>query len=226
MSISEVIGMTDPVRELISALRSSHSDLTSLLSHLVPPLDSLGLLSPTFRRLNATRLPTNVHITPKHISALQRAILEHVAPVWLDALADEGAALLLDQYFCPDAFSFASTAAGQVSCLAYSSILSLPLTEYSVRLLARLAREYPIDRLHVAILTNSDGQNARTDADWEDLIGNVVTVPPKVANALAGNLKGKMTLPSVLEQAAYFGGLSVRCEVMVHSLSSVHAKRT
>ena len=225
----EVIGtgamMTD-VRDLISALRSPQPDVASVLSLLAQPLDRLGLLQPTFRRFNTSRLPADVRITAKQISTLQQTILEHVAPVWLEALADEGAAPLLDQYFCPDAFSFASSAAGQVSSLAYSSILSLPLTEYAVRLLERLAKEYPVDRLHTSVLANTDGDGGRREAAWEDVIGTVVAVPAKVANALAGSLKGQ-TLPPSLEHAAYFGALSMRCEVLVASLSpSPHSKGT
>jgi telomere length regulation protein len=205
-----------PVREIISRLRLPVPDVSTLLALLAGPLDRLNLLPPKFRQYNTSPIPHGALVSAKHIPTLQQAILEHVVPTWRDVLADEGVTLLLDQYFCPDAFSFASPAAGEVTSLAYSSILALPLTAYSVHLLARLTREYPIDRLYAAVFTKTGAQGGpRRSIAWEDCISSVVAVPAKVANALGG----KADVPDVLEHATYFNNLSLRCEALVYSLS-------
>ena len=211
-----------PVREVINRLRSTVPDLPTLLSLLACPLDCLRLLPPKFRSYNTNPLPDGAQIAAKHIPSLQRAILEHVLPTWRDVLTEEGAIVLLEQYFCPDAFSFASPAAGEVTSLAYSSIISLPLTDYSIHLLVRLTREYPIDRLHAAVFSNSTQGIPRQSITWEDCVSSVVSVPAKVANALGE----KSDVPPLLDQATYFNNLSLRCESLIFSLSSKRSTGT
>jgi telomere length regulation protein len=199
-------------REVINQLQSPVTDLTTLRSLLSAPLECIGLLSPRFRRYNINPLEDGSFNISRHIPPIQRAILEHVVPTWETLLSEEGETALLEQYFCPDTFSFTSEAAGEVTLLAYSSILSLPLTEYSIRLLARLSKEYPIDRLHVALFSQKSGPGQTIS--WEDCIRNIVSIPAKVANALG--VSGDIT--PTLAHGEYFNNVSVRCEALMYSM--------
>jgi telomere length regulation protein len=142
------------IREVITRLQSPIPDLSTLLSLLCGPLDSLGLLPPQYRKFNSIPIPKGTLNLTRHVLPLQRVLLERVFPTWESILVEEKKLLLLTQFFCPDSFSFTSAAAGEIAVLAYSSILSLPLMDYSINLLARLSTEYPVDRLHAAVFSN------------------------------------------------------------------------
>ncbi|KAI0318340.1 telomere length regulation protein-domain-containing protein [Amylostereum chailletii] len=202
------------VRNVISRLQSPVPDLSTLLGLLAGPLDALSLLPPIYRKYNTDPLLHASINIPRHLPALQRALLEHVAPTWGSTLVNENLMPLVQQYFVPDAFSYAHPVAGQVSLYAYSVILSLPLRDYSVNLLARLTTAYPIDRLHTAIFGNKNSTVGQTTIAWEDAVRYVISVPVKVANALAGH-----AVPAELEQGAYFRNLCMRCEVLLASLA-------
>jgi telomere length regulation protein len=200
------------VEEVISRLQAAVSDLSTVLSLLCSPLDCIGLLPPQFRRYNVEPLSPGAVNIARHIPTLQRAVLQHIGPTWESALAEQDSVPLLEQYFCPDTFSFASTAAGDVTVLAYSTILSLPLSDYSIRLLVRLSERYPIDRLHAAVFSQHT-QNAKRTLGWEDCVRNIAAVPARVANSLQG--KG---VPPQLEHGSYFSAVCKRCEFIISSL--------
>ncbi|KAJ7694168.1 telomere length regulation protein-domain-containing protein [Mycena rosella] len=200
------------VEEIISRLQTALSDLSTVLGLLCGPLECIGLLPPQFRRYNAEPLPPGAVNISRHIPAFQREILQHIGPTWESTLAEKEAAALLEQYFCPDAFSFASPVAGDVTLLAYSTLLSLPLTEYSIRLLVRLSERYPIDRLHSAVFSREN--NAKQTLGWEDCVRNIAAVPARVANSLRGD-----KVPLQLEHGFYFGAVCKRCECAIASLS-------
>ncbi|KAJ7219093.1 telomere length regulation protein-domain-containing protein [Mycena pura] len=201
------------VEEVISQLQTELSDLNALLGLLCAPLDCIGLLPPQFTRYNVDPLPPGAVNISRHIPAFQREILRHIGPTWESALIEEDAASLLAQYLCPDVFSFASPVAGDVTLLAYATILSLPLTDYSIRVLVRLSERYPIDRLHTAVFSHGKHDAKRTLL-WEDCVRNIAAVPAKVANSLQG--KG---VPHQLEHGVYFNGVCKRCECAISSLS-------
>lgn len=205
------------VQDIISRLQSPIADLVTLLSLLCSPLNSLGLLPPQFRRFDNSLALANTPIVARHIPIIQRAILVHIAPTWKSTLDEEKKSLVLTQFFCPDSFSFASPAAGEVALSAYSTILSLPLSEFSVSLLARLSVEYPLDRLYKVVFFNqtADPFEKRSIA-WEDCLRNIASVPAKVANAIAEGLE----IPPELEQGRYFNNLCLRCEILIFSLST------
>ncbi|KAF8212436.1 telomere length regulation protein-domain-containing protein [Mycena galopus ATCC 62051] len=202
------------VEEVIGRLQAAVSDLSTLLTLLCSPLHCIGLLPPQFRQYNVEPLSPGAVNISRHIPTLQRVILQHIGPTWESALVEKDAVPLLEQYFCPDSFSFASTAAGDVTVLAYSTILSLPLTDYSIRLLVRLSERYPIDRLHAAVFSQHP-QNAKRTLGWEDCVRNIAAVPARVANSLQG--KG---VPPQLEHGAYLSAVCKRCEWMIASLSA------
>ncbi|KAG0705158.1 telomere length regulation protein-domain-containing protein, partial [Suillus ampliporus] len=202
------------IKLVVDSLQSPISDLQILLSLLCRPLDSVGLLPPQWRRFNLEPIqgPRALDIA-KAFPPLQRALIEHVLPTWSTVLADEGHLPLADQYFCPDAFAFALSAAGDVVLCAYSTLLSSVLTEESIRLLAKLSTQYPVDRLHTAAFAGNDS-SARKSVRWDDSLRNVSAVPLKAANAVE-----MRDLPPELELATYFNSLSTGTERLVFTLS-------
>ncbi|KAI0262956.1 telomere length regulation protein-domain-containing protein [Gloeopeniophorella convolvens] len=210
------------LRDVINRLQSPIPDLPTLLALIAGPLDALGLLPPHYRQYNIAPLPpSSLHI-PRHLPALQRALLAHVVPAWEPALAEAQLLPLLEQCFVPDAFAYATPAAGAVALHAYGALLALPLTPYTAHLLARLAAAYPLDRLHAAAFTGA--RTSQADAAWEDAVRVVLAVPAKAANALAG--RGEGALPAALEQGAFFAGVSVRCEALLWRLAQQQAKES
>ncbi|PBK77934.1 hypothetical protein ARMSODRAFT_14329 [Armillaria solidipes] len=203
-------------RDVVKQLRLPVGDITTLLALLSAPLDCLGLLPPTLRKYNINPLPDDTTQVLRHIPTIQKTILQYIFPTWEAALAKINATSILEQYFCPDSFSYALSSSGDVALFAYSTILSVPLSAYSIRLLERLTKEYPVDRLHRAIF--SGGSTSKKDVLWEDCIRNLAAVPAKVAN-----FSGTDPIPSSLEQGNYFTSLSVRCEALIFSLA-VNAK--
>jgi len=204
------------VRDVITRLQSPIPDLPTLLLLLCSPLRSLNLLPLPFRKYNTDPLPGGIINITRHIPPFQRALLEHVIPTWESTLAEEKKTLLLTQYFCPEP-SFASLAAGDIALLAYSNILSLPLTEYSVSLLVQLSAEYPVDKLYAAIFSSHNTDSVQKQlVTWEDCLRNVAAVPAKVANTA-----GRSTpIPLELEQGKYFDNVSLRCEYLIFTLST------
>ncbi|KAI0362718.1 hypothetical protein OH77DRAFT_1442575 [Trametes cingulata] len=202
------------IRDVIARLQSPVQDLPTLLSLLAAPLGSIALLPPRFRKYDVSPIPSQAFNIPRHAPLLQRALLEHVIPVWERMLMQEDAYDLVEQYFCPDAMSFASPAARQLALYAYSTILSSTLTDHSVRLLAKLTKAYPIDVLHPILFSDGHGVPlGRHSVTWEDCVRNVVAVPAKVANYMAE----RRDIPPVLQLGPYFAEVSKRTENLIHS---------
>jgi telomere length regulation protein len=207
------------IQDHINRLRSPVPDLTTLLGLLSAPLDCLSLLPPRFHRYNTSPLPHDAFQISRHVPLLQRALLEHIVPTWRSSLEEENMLTIVDQYFVPDVFLSATSAAGQVSMHAYSTILSLPLGDYSLSILCRLASFYPIDRMHTSVFEDKAAAPVRQATRlWEDTVRNVLSAPAKVANALHG--KG---IPPALEQGPYFRALAVRIEALLAALAERRA---
>ena len=208
------------IQNILEQLRAQVADLQTLLKLLAGPLDCLGLLPPQFRHHNAQPLLPGTLNIKKHIPQLQRVLLQNIIPTWETILAENNATLLLDQYFCPDSFSNALPAAGEIAILAYSTLLSSQITEYALRFLEHLSAEYPVDRLHTAAFARTDLDKFVKDVGWEDCVRDLCMVPAKVANSLgvAGDI------PLGLENGVYFNNLSVRCEQLIYTLSGKSSK--
>lgn len=205
------------VRDVINQLQSPVSDLPTLLALISSLLDCIGLLPPHYVPYNTAPLHSAVFNTQRHLPPLQRALLEHVIPAWELDLSREKLMPLVEQWFIPDAFSYASPAAGEVTVHAYRSILSLSFTPYSMDLLARLTKAYPVDRLHTSVFSNlnKDSSSRQAILAWEDVVKSILSVPARVAN----HLEGKGEPPMDLEQGPYFANLCVRCEALLWKLS-------
>lgn len=206
MSVYSMAADSDDLSQLKSS--DNITDLQTLLQLLCGPLQSVGLLPPQFRKYtNSSNAKTRNII--KQYPTIQRTLLEKILPAWDHIIAEHGLSAIIDQYFCPDAFSFASDVAGQVVLMSYSTILSTPFNEFSIRFLSRLAKEYPVDRLHQAV--TKEGA-----IKWEDYVRNVIVVPAKVANFLGG----KGDIPDDLENGSYFNHLCLRTEQLIASTSA------
>jgi telomere length regulation protein len=205
------------VRNTINRLQSPVPDLSTLLMLISSLLDCISLLPPQYKPYNTAPLHPEAFNPSRHLPPLQRALLEHIVPTWQPELSRETLMPLIEQWFIPDAFSYASPAAGEVTVHAYNSILSLPFTPYSMDLLARLTKAYPLDRLHTTVFSqlHKDSSPQQTILAWEDVVKSILSVPARVANAL----EGKGEPPKELEQGPYFVNLSVRCEALLWKLS-------
>ncbi|KAI6039020.1 telomere length regulation protein-domain-containing protein [Pisolithus marmoratus] len=203
------------VQDVINSLRTSIHDIHHLVRQLCVPLHKARLLPPQYRRHHAHSSESGGAIdVAKIFPVLQHILLEIVLPTWEPALKEEGYMPLIQQYFCPDTFSNSpNTAAGIIALCAYSSILALP-TQIALDILLRLTKEYPIDRLYKTISEIPDAE--RRSLAWDDCLRNVFAVPSKVANALAGRV-----IPPLLGMPDYTNNLSVRCEYLLYTLSSV-----
>ncbi|KAI0670628.1 telomeric DNA binding protein [Trametes maxima] len=202
------------IREVIARLQTPVSDLPTLLSLLAAPLASIGLLPPRFRKFDTSPISSGAFNIAKYAPLIQRALLEHVILVWEPVLVEQDAYHLIEQYFCPDAMSFASPVARQLALYAYSTILSLALTEQSICLLAKLVKAYPIDILHFILSSARDhGASARHGISWEDCVRDVISVPAKVANYM----ETRRDIPSQLEYGLYFTNVSTRVEYLIYT---------
>ncbi len=205
------------VRDVLHKLQSPVLNLPTLLALISSLLDCIDLLPPHYRRYNTTPLHSASFNSQRHLPPLQRALLEHVIPTWEPDLSREKLMPLVEQWFIPDAFSYTSPPTGEVTVHAYKSILSLSFTPYSMNLLARLTKAYPIDRLHASVFSRSskDLSSRQTALAWEDVVKSILSVPAKVANFV----EGKGEHPKDLEQGPYFAKLCVRCEALLWKLS-------
>lgn len=208
----------EQIRDVIARLQAPIQDLTTLLGLLTPPLGAISLLPPTFAQYILTPLPTDSISVSKHIPLIQRALLEHILPVWGPILEEENCYDVVRQYFAPDIILISLPSAKDLVVYAYDSILSLPITRHSVRLLATLAKTYSIDILWSATVTRrAEGSLDKMTITWEDCVRNIAAVPAKVANILGGK---STTVPAELETGTYFNSLSRRIENLISLLSS------
>lgn len=200
------------LQDVLSQLQTRITEFQTLLPLLCLPLARVNLLPPQFRKFNSLPSEDATVDIAKVFPPIQRALLESILPTWETVLEEEGCSALTLQYFCPGAFSNASSSAGDVALCAYSTILSIPLHRRCVDLLLRLTKEYPIDRLFQAVCKTRD--SARRSVSWDDCLRNIFAVPTKVANAFKGQ-----GIPTDLGLPDYYNNLSIRTELLLHALS-------
>lgn len=206
------------IRDVILRLQAPVQDITTLYGLLASPLAYLKILPPKYSRHVVSPLPEHGMSLTKHIPLLQRALLEHVLPTWTPILDEQDSYSIVQQYFAPDLFSFAVPSAREIAVHAYSSILALPLTEHSIRLLVLLTQNYPIDVLWDTVARSR--RKAGTDKGtitWEDCVRNISAVPGKVANAYGEHLQGPV--PRELEFGNYINSIATRFEILVSTMA-------
>ncbi|KAF9533360.1 telomere length regulation protein-domain-containing protein [Crepidotus variabilis] len=215
-------------QNILEQLKAPIPDLQTLLCLLSTLLEAYGLLPPKYRVfLHSSALGFVISSPSKTLPQIQHILLVNILPTWDILLNENDDQDLVDQFFVPNAFSNASFAAGNAALCAYGILLVIlsgkhgqPSVVHAVRLLERLMKEYPIDRMYNAasISASSKRDIARRDQQWEDCVKDLCMVPAKVANALL-HVEGG-SVPDVLENANYFSALSGRVEELVFSLSS------
>lgn len=205
------------IRETISRLQGPVHELSEILALLCAPLYAIGLLPPAYHSYNTKPYsrPGSQKIL-KNIPILQSALLDTVVPAWYSSFKEQSLEPLLFVYFCPDVFFSASNVAGRIAVLAYSSILNSPLSDFSIDVLCRLGRFYPIDQLHAVVFAQSSALPAHGRANtWVDLVRNILSVPTKVANA-----RGLEDVPEDLSPHTFQSRLCLRVEQLVLSSAS------
>ena len=205
------------VSEAITRLQSPISDLPTLLSILCASLSAMGLLPPSFIKHNTAPFAQNTFIIQKHLSPIQHALLTVVAPAWLPTLSEQHLEPLLLAHFAPDAILSSSPAALYTALGGYSTVLSTPLSAFSLTVLAVLAHTYPIDRLHAAIFSRDSlvPSHKRTQA-WEDAVRDAASVPSRVANHARTGF-----IPPELEPGTYYTTFCKRIVSLVASSSNI-----
>lgn len=180
----------DTLRGLIKDLSTPVSEQDKLASLLSAPLATLLLLPSGLELYNSSPI-TRITLEPSRwIPQIQYAILRYVIPAWEIPLAQANLSPLVDQYFCPIPSDLPQS--GELALNAYSILLTPPIGSFAIRLLARLANMYSIDRLYMHIF-RAHGFAKRSESqkvtDWEGVVRDVVAVPGKIANVLAGDLQ-------------------------------------
>lgn len=231
----------DGFQAILEQLKAPIPDLSTLLSLLSTLLGAYNLLPPRYQiHLKSSATPgvspgSLVNTILKTLPHVQRILLLKVIPTWDVILNGNDASngSLIDQFFVPDIFSNASTSAGSVALCSYGVLLTnlsvkngSSSLDHTVRLLERLVKEYPIDRMYQAVFgpaTSTKRDGAKRNLEWEDCVKDLCMAPAKVANAVLQTEGG--TVPDALENASYFNALSIRVEELVLSLSSSRSQR-
>ena len=202
----------DDLKQILDALQSPIPDLETLLTLLARPLESIGLLQRRFQKYASETLPKGSFNIPKHLPAIQRALLLNVLPSWDSALREENALEISDQFFCPT--PSVSQNAGRTALEAYTTILSTPFNTFSVQYLSQLVRFYPIQTLFDCVFDSNPPNIAAIR--WEDCVRVVISVPVKVAN-FCGH---KYPAPDNLQYDSYITDLSSHTEDIIWRLGS------
>lgn len=202
----------DDVKQILDSLQSPISDLDTLLNLLARPLESIGLLQARFRRYASEKLPKGSFNIPKHLPVIQRALIQTVLPTWDNALHEENALDIVNQFLCPTPPT--SQNAARTALEAYAAILSTPFNTFSVRYLSQLATLYPIKLLFPCVFDSDTLDFAAIR--WEDCVREVISVPTKVAN-FCGR---EHSVPGNLRHDIYIASLCSHTEEVVWRLSS------
>jgi len=202
----------DDLKQILDALQSPISDLETLLTLLARPLESIGLLQKRYQKYASEKLPRGSFSIPKHLPAIQRALLQNILPSWDSVLHEENALEISDQFFCPT--PSVSQNAGRTALEAYTTILSSPFNTFSVQYLSQLAGSYPIQTLFDCVFDSNPPNIAAIR--WEDCIRAVISVPVKVAN-FCGH---KYPVPDNLQYDTYTTGLSSHTGDIIWRLAS------
>ena len=202
----------DDVKQILDSLQSSIPDLETLLNLLARPLESIGLLQTQFQKYVPQKLPKGSFSIPKHLTVIQRALLQNVLPSWDSTLDEENVLEIAEQFLCPSPSP--SQNAIRTALEAYTTILSIPFNTFSIRYLSRLTRSYHIQLLFDCVLDSNPPDIAAIR--WEDCVRAIISLPTKVAN-FCGH---EHSVPENLQYDAYVADLCSHTERIIWRLSS------
>ncbi|KAK2460524.1 hypothetical protein APHAL10511_006994 [Amanita phalloides] len=198
----------EDITTVLRALRTRVHDVHDLLALLAAPLKSIGFLPAIYDNDCLGHLCSPIGVRD-HIPLIQHALIEDVAPSWEIILREKGNIQLLEQYFCPTGEFKDESVVIDIVPLAYSTILSMPLTSFSVHLLQLLSSKYPMDKVYMIIFNR--GSSVKQELLWEDYVRNLLSIASRVANDYG--VEGKQ--PPSLERAIYFKNICVQCEQLI-----------
>lgn len=202
----------DDIAAILRALQTPICELQDLLPLLIAPLKTIALLPPGYDNHNVKLLNPFINI-PIHIPLIQHALIEKVVPTWEFALRESGNLQLLEQYFCPVRVNENVPAATEVITLAYSTIISNPLIDFSVHLLQRLSADYPMVKIYKMIFQRF---SMKQEVIWEDYVRIYLSIPTRIANSVG--VRGY--IPPSLESASYLQSICIQCEQLITYASS------
>lgn len=210
----------ESIKDLTLQLQNPISDLPHLLSLLVIPLESMGLLPPAYRSYLKNNEKSNFKKCfqlYKHLPLIQSAILNQIIPTWTSVFQEQRLDQLLIQYFSPEDTSLsAKETSGEVALCAYSTLLSCPLQSFTVNILQKLVDKFPINRIFSVIYSRSSGIALhRRPIIWEDTVRVILSIPSKIAN-----FNKNVSTSEVLEYDYFFSKICLRLESIISSLSS------
>lgn len=196
--------MTLAPASLSQQLSTPIKSTNQLLSLLVPPLASLGLLAdcPDLERRFASAASHGdpARFVKRQLGLVQKALIERVWPDWSAALAaelgeDQGR-IVLERFFVPvnvttglHADVALSAQSVLLSLLASKTTPSLPprSLEISFNLLARLGALLDFDSTYTSVFgtgpTEADLANATRTTRWQQIVKDFASLPTRVANA-------------------------------------------
>ncbi|PFH46357.1 hypothetical protein AMATHDRAFT_155382 [Amanita thiersii Skay4041] len=196
------------ISDIVQCLQTPIHDLSSLLSLLAAPLNSMGLLPKSYTHHDTNPLSGKCDI-PNHVHILQRVLLQHIVPTWQTTMKERGSMLLLDQYFCPINLSCEVIPVWEIVMLAYSTICSLHFNDTSIRLLQQLSIEYPISRLCESMVFCE--YTSKQETIWEDYVNNILSLSSRIGNARMHGLLA----PDLFDHANHLNNLSIQCEELI-----------
>lgn len=202
----------DDIAVILRALHTPIHELQELLSLLIAPLQAIALLPPAYENHNVKLLCSSINI-PNHIPLIQHVLIEKIVPAWEFALRESGNSQLLEQYFCPVCVNEDVPAAAEVVTLAYSTIISHPLVNFSAHLLQCLSANYPMVKILKMIFQRF---SMKQEVIWEDYVRNSLSIPTRIANSVG--VRGYV--PPSLESASYLQTVCVQCEQLIAYASS------
>jgi hypothetical protein len=177
--MAEALSMS--LRECLSRLQRPVHDLQTLTNLLASSLAAYDVLPPRHQHFVETSVSLSrdkkaVRLIPQ----FQFALLEQVLPNWEQTLEENDLMPLVQQWFCP--VNSSSEYAAGVARHALSSILGVPLRQYTVAILERLLYHYPLSSIYCHFFPVSGGLFTLA-IDWDEYLKDIFSLSTKVANA-------------------------------------------
>jgi len=176
------------LRQNLLRLRSPISDKDDLLQILTRSLRILGVrYDPA---TSSSYEPPNIKFLSRYIPEYQLILLENLVPHWVDRFQQSGDLSLLTDYFVPSPTSRqkrpGDTPRMEIIISAYSILTTNYISQFSVDVLSKLTREVPpLDCFRYLLETTDSVSSINTSERWGDYVKAMLSVPGKVANAVA-----------------------------------------
>lgn len=194
---------------LSTILSSPHASVDALLSLIVPPLDTLGLLPDRQNLVVKYSSPSTSDVEDasaarqallrRQLGMVQLALVEKVWPDWGQTLSSSEEQdlvdIVLERWFIPPR-STDSGVRGPIIRSSYAVLSSLlsrrkekelhqTVLDLVTSLLVKLSTEYSLEDVYLSIFTVAQPdsrEEGKAVAHWEGALKDVLAIPVKVAN--------------------------------------------